>query len=173
MRTVNLISLIIVFFLPSAHLSAEQIDVPFGEVWDRSIEKILDLDGIPTYRDKEIGIIRTEKFLMKLDMTTVDCGTLFRIPKMKDKRIRNWVSYEVRLRTINENSTDIRVVTLHEGYLFPLKSYLREFDENRSMYSEYRLFKSRFKFWDERNHMKNCQSTGELEKQFIASIRGD
>ena len=105
MRTVNLISLIIVFFLPSAHLSAEQIDVPFGEVWDRSIEKILDLDGIPTYRDKEIGIIRTEKFLMKLDMTTADCGKKLLIPYMKDKRVRNWVSYQIRLKNIDEIAT--------------------------------------------------------------------
>ena len=170
MRTVNLISLIIVFFLPSAHLSAEQIDVPFGEVWDRSLEKILDLDGIPTYRDKEIGIIRTEKFLMKLDMTTVDCGTSLLIPYMKDKRVRNWVSYQIRLKNIDENTTDIRVSTIIDGYLFPLKSQLKKFDFNRTDFSEYQHFKE---IWEDDLVLLNCKSTGELEKQFTASIRGE
>ena len=173
MKKLVLTSMLMALSLLSAYGSAEPVDVPFDEVWDRSIEKILDLDGIPTYRDKEIGIIRTEKFLMKLDRTTVDCGKEFFIPVMKDKRVRNWVSYEIRLRTIKENSTDVRVLTVIEGYLFPLKGYLKEFDKNRSEYSEWRHFKSRFRFWEDPNHKKNCKSTGELEKQFIASIRGD
>lgn len=170
MRKVNLISLIIVFFLPSAHLSAEQIDVPFGEVWDRSIEKILDWEGIPSYRDKEIGIIRTEKFLMKLDMTTADCGTFLLIPYMKDKRVRNWVSYQIRLKNIDENTTDIRVSTIIDGYLFPLKSQLKKFDFNRTDFSEYQHFKE---IWEDDLVLLNCKSTGELEKQFTASIRGE
>ena len=56
----NYLALALSTFLVGSIASAEPIELSIDDLWDKSIEKILDADGLPTFRDKELGIIKTD-----------------------------------------------------------------------------------------------------------------
>ena len=145
--------LVSTFSLSSAAFS-EIVEMSFDDLWDLSIEKILDLDGLPSFRDKELGIIKTDPMAMKLDSKTADCGRMFGIPYIKDKRTKTAVSYQIRLKKIDASQTKVTVKAKIDGYFFT--------NENTAFFME----KTR-----DASKVLGCKSTGEIEKQFIESLR--
>ena len=153
MREVVLISVLMIWV--SFDTKAEQLDMSLDELWDRTIEFVLDAGGLPEFRDKELGLIKTDAIPMKLDKETANCGRMFGIPYIIDKRTKTTVTYRVRFKTIDKDNTDVSVNVDIDGYFFKYET-------------DWAFFLEKIR---DATKVLGCKSTGELEKQFIASIR--
>ena len=134
---------------------AEEVEVTIDDAWDLAIEAFLDMDAYPSTRDEDLRVIKTDAIPMQLDQSTADCGKFFGISYIRDKRTKTTVAYQVRLKEVEEGVTKFRVKAKIEGYYFKNE------------------IKGAFFLEQERDSAKvlQCKSTGELEKQFIQSIR--
>ena len=151
----NYLALALSTFFVGSIASAEPIELSIDDLWDKSIEKILDADGLPTFRDKELGIIKTDPIPMRLDSKTANCGRMFGIPYIKDKRTKTAVSYQIRFKKIDEKLTNVTVKANIDGYFFKNETPFAFFMEKTRDASK----------------VLGCKSTGELEKQFVESLR--
>ena len=155
MKNSMIIMVLVSTFSLSSTAFSEIVEMSFDDLWDLSIEKILDLDGLPSFRDKELGIIKTDPMAMKLDSKTADCGRMFGIPYIKDKRTKTAVSYQIRLKKIDASQTKVTVKANIDGYFFKNETAFAFFMEKTRDASK----------------VLGCKSTGEIEKQFIESLR--
>ena len=155
MRKVVLIPMLITFL--SFDIKADEIDASLDDLWDRTIGFVLDAGGLPEFRDKELGLIKTDAFPMKLDKEAANCGRMFGIPYIIDKRTKTTVSYRVRFKTIDENKTDVSVDVDVEGYFFKYET-------------DWAFFVEKIR---DANKVLGCKSTGKLEERFLAFLRGD
>lgn len=149
------LTILIILLLTSQLTFAEEVEVAIDDAWDLVIEAFLEMDAYPSTRDAELRVIKTDAIPMQLDSTTADCGSFFGIGYIKDKRTKTTVAYQVRLKKAGDGITEFRVKANIEGYFF-------ENDIGGAFFLD-----------GERDSSKvlECKSTGELEKQFIQSIR--
>ena len=130
---------------------AEKVDLSLEDAWQAAIDVLLDMDAYPTVRDEEIGVMKTDPVSMQLDMTTADCGKMFGLSYIRDKRTKTSVTYSLRFKEVSPTETDVRVKVAIDGYMFT----------NETSWAVW-MEKTR-----DANKVLQCKSTGALEKQFI------
>ncbi len=96
---------------------AEEINLPAREVYEKAMDHVLDFNGIPTTENEKRMLFKTDKIPMKLTKKEVDCGSMFGISYMSDKRMRTAAIYQVRVRAVNDVTSDIKIIVTIDGYL--------------------------------------------------------
>lgn len=134
---------------------AEEVNLSMDDAWDAAVDVLLDLDAYPSTRDKDLSVIKTDAVGMQLDKSTADCGKMFGISYIRDKRTKTSVAYQLRFKKVSDDVTDIRVKAKIDGYFFT----------NETSWAVF-LEKTR-----DASKVLQCKSTGELEKQFVQLVR--
>lgn len=133
---------------------AEVVNLPAEEAYDKALDYVLEIGAMPNTTNEKLRIFKTDLLSVKLTHEECDCGKMFGIPYMKDKRMRTAVSYQVRVKKVDDNSSDVKVKVTVEGYMAVNDHKLGFFAD-----------KSR-----DKGKVLDCKSTGVLEKRFIEAI---
>lgn len=146
----------VMFIIASTASSAfaETINLPAEQAYEKVLNYLLDLGAIPATRDKELLIIKTDPLPSKLTEKECDCGSMFFIPYMKDKRTKTAATYQIRIKKIDDKTSDIDVKITIDGYLDVTENAPFFIDKHR-----------------ETDEKLNCKSTGILEQNLIAAIK--
>ena len=148
-----LLMIFTLFLTTSFSAYAQTIDLPAEDAYAAAIEQILDMDGIPSFRDAELLLIKTDPIPMKLNSAQVDCGSMFGIPYIKDKRTKTAVAYKIRIKKAEDNTSDIDVDITIDGYM--------DVNENAPFFVDKTRDKSK---------TLTCKSKGILEEDFVADL---
>ena len=130
--------------------SAATINLSGEEAFKKTSMVLVNLGAIPTYRDKELLIIKTDPVQVKLTPNEADCGKMFGIPYLKDKRTKTAASYQVVIKSIDSVKSDILIKVTIDGYM--------DVNEGAPFFVE----KTR-----DKNKALTCKSKGVLESQFM------
>ena len=117
----------------------------------KASQVLVGLEAMPTFRDKELLIIKTDPVPVKLTPDQVDCGKMWGIPYAKDKRTKTAAVYQVTIKPIDAVSSDVSVKLTIDGYM--------DVTEDLPFF----VAKTR-----DKNSVLNCKSKGYLESQFLA-----
>lgn len=146
---------VVVVLLGSSSVSAEVFNSSAEQVYETTLNYLLDLGAVPVVRDKELLLIKTEPLPTKLTTEECDCGSMFGIPYMKDKRTKTAVTYQIRIKKIDEANSDIDIRTTIDGYMDVADSpMLFMMDKHRDS-----------------NKVLTCKSKGILEQKFTEEIK--
>lgn len=131
------------------YASAEEIPLPAVDAYQKAVEILVDMGAVPTFRDKDLLMIKTDPNPTKLTGEECDCGSMFGIPYIKDKRVKTGVTYQVRFKKIDEKSCNMDLKITIDGYM--------DVNEGAPFFIE-----------KTKNNNKTlmCKSTGFLEKKF-------
>jgi len=149
----GLIGLISIIFIHSL-VFAEEIGLPAEQAYQKAVMKLVDMGAIPSFRDKELLLIKTDPLPKKVTTEECDCGRMFGIPYLKDKRVKTALTYQVRIKKIDENKSDVDVKITVDGYM--------DVNEGAPFFIE----KTR-----DNNKVLTCKSKGILESKFIESLK--
>lgn len=150
-----LLCLIVIVVINISSGFAEIINSPAEKVYESTLNYLLDLGAVPVVHDKELLIIKTEPLPSKLTSEECDCGSMFGIPYMKDKRTKTAVTYQIRVKKNDEATSDLDVRVNIDGYMDVADSpLLFMMDKHRDS-----------------NKVLNCKSKGILEQKFTEEIK--
>jgi hypothetical protein len=152
----KLTMIVIVILSLSVFGMAKADELPFSvdETYQKAIVSLMDMGAIPTFRDKELLMIKSDPLPMKLTTEEADCGSMFGIPYLKDKRVKTALTYQIRIKKIDENKSEIEVKITIDGYM--------DVNEGAPFFIE----KTR-----NTNKVLTCNSKGLLESKFINSLK--
>jgi hypothetical protein len=139
--------------LPCA-AAAVPVAMPADVAFQKASLLLVKLGAMPTFRDKELLVIKSDTTPVTLTPDQADCGRMFGIPYLKDKRTKTAVVYQVVVQPIDANSSDVAVSTTLSGYM--------DVNENAPFFIE----KTR-----DTNKVLTCKSNGWLEAQFIQQLQ--
>jgi len=134
---------------------AASVPLPADAAFQKASELLVSMDAMPTFRDKELLIIKTDPVQVKLTPDQADCGKMFGIPYLKDKRTKTAATYQVVIKPIDGASSDVTVKVSLDGYM--------DVNEGAPFFIE----KTR-----DKNKALTCSSKGWLESQFIERLAG-
>lgn len=132
---------------------AAEVELPAAAAYDRALTALVDMGAIPTFRDKELLLIKTDPFPQKLTTEEADCGSMFGIPYLKDKRTKVAAIYQVRVKAIDEQRSDVSITVGLDGYM----------DVNEG--APFFVDKTR-----DNSKVLTCTSKGALEAQLLEAI---
>lgn len=69
---------------------------------DVAFQVLVGLGAMPTFRDKELLVIKTDPVQVRLTPDQADCGRMFGIAYLKDKRTKTAATYQVVIKPIDE-----------------------------------------------------------------------
>lgn len=147
-------------FLPALLLAlpaqsfAEPVAMPAEAAFQQASALLVELDAMPTFRDKELLVIKSDPVPVKLTPDQADCGRMFGIPYLKDKRTKTAATYRVAIRAIDGANSDVSVSVTLDGYM--------DVNEGAPFFIE----KTR-----DKNKVLTCSSKGWLESQFIERLK--
>ena len=147
---------LIIFTLLICHKTfaeSVEINLPASNVFKKASFLLVDMEAIPSFRDKELGIIKTEPLPMKLTKNEADCGKMFGMPYIKDKRTKTAVTYQVNIRELSEKTSKVSIKLKIDGYM--------DVNEGAPFFIEKTRDKSK---------VLTCKSTGVLEADFIKRL---
>lgn len=133
---------------------ADVVQMAADEVFLKASTALVDMDAMPTFRDRELLVIKTDPVPVRLTPAQADCGRMFGIPYLKDKRTKTAATYQVVIRPIDEVSSDVTVKVTLDGYM----------DVNEG--SPFFIEKTR-----DKDKVLTCTSNGWLEAQFLEKLR--
>ena len=136
--------------------SGVQLNGSAEEVFMEASMLLVDMGALPTFRDKELGVIKTDSLPMKLTATEANCGKMFGIPYIKDKRTKTAAIYQINIKKISETTSDITVKVSLDGYM----------DTNEG--APFFIGKTR-----DKSKVLSCKSTGILEANFIEKLSSE
>ena len=137
----------------SHHANSEEIPIAAEEAYQKAVNILVDMGAVPSFRDKELMLIRTDPNPTRLTSDECDCGTMFGIPYMKDKRVKTGVTYQVRFKKVDDKKSAVDLKITIDGYM--------DVNENAPFFIE----KTK-----NNNRILMCKSTGALEKKFIEAL---
>ena len=140
--------------LAPAATYATVVALPADAAFQKASSVLVGLDAMPTFRDKELLVIKTDPVPVKLMPDQADCGKMFGIPYLKDKRTKTAATYQVVIKPIDAVSSDVAVKITLDGYM----------DVNEG--SPFFIEKTR-----DKNKVLTCSSKGWLESQFIDALQ--
>ena len=143
---------IVVIMLPD-YTKGDEILLRAEDAYEKSIQLLIDMGAIPSFRDRELMLIRTDPIPVKLTGEECDCGTMFGIPYIKDKRVKTGAIYQVHFKRIDDGKSDVNLKITIDGYM--------DINEGAPFFIE----KTR-----NNNRLLMCKSTGLLERKFIAAL---
>ena len=133
---------------------ATVVALPADVAFQKASSVLVGLDAMPTFRDKELLVIKTDPVPVKLTPDQADCGRMFGIPYLKDKRTKTAATYQVVIKPIDSASSDVAVKITLDGYM--------DVNEGAPFFIE----KTR-----DKNKVLTCSSKGWLESKFIEALQ--
>jgi hypothetical protein len=130
--------------------SATTVAMPAETAFQKASLVLVGLDAMPTFRDKELLVIKTDPVPVRLTHDQADCGKMFGIPYLKDKRTKTAATYQIVIKPIDENHSEVSVKITLDGYM--------DVNEGAPFFIE----KTR-----DKNKVLTCSSKGWLEAKFI------
>lgn len=109
-------TILLALSLPPTAL-AEPVGIPPQEAYEKVLSYILDLGAVPVTRDDRLLYLKTDPLPTRLTTEEADCGSMFGIPYLKDKRTKTAVAYQVRVKKVDEQSSDINVRITVTGHM--------------------------------------------------------
>lgn len=140
--------------LAPSYIIAEEVSLPADVVYQKAVSILVEMGAIPSFRDKELMLIKTDPFPVKLTTEECDCGSMFGIPYLKDKRVKTALTYKIRIKKIDEQKSAVDVKITVDGYM----------DVNKG--APFFIEKTR-----DKNKVLTCKSKGILEKRFVESLK--
>ena len=134
-------------------LVAKPVAMPANQAFDKASRVLVNLDAMPTFRDQQLLVIKTDPVPVKLSPDQADCGKMFGIPYLKDKRTKTAATYQVSIKEIDANSSDVSVKVTLTGYM--------DINEGAPFFIE----KTR-----DTSKVLTCSSSGWLENQFFEKL---
>ena len=144
---------LICVFLPTV-ASAAVVPMDAQTVFQKASAVLVSMDAMPTFRDKELLVIKTDPVPVKLTPDQADCGKMFGIPYLKDKRTKTAATYQVVIKPMDATSSDVSVKVMLDGYM--------DVNEGAPFFIE----KTR-----DKNKVLTCASKGWLEAQFLERLQ--
>jgi hypothetical protein len=139
--------------LPTA-ANAVTVALPADAAFLKASQILVGLGAMPTFRDKELLVIKSDPVPVKLTPDQADCGRMFGIPYLKDKRTKTAATYQVIIKPIDPSSSDVSVKVTLDGYM--------DVNEGAPFFIE----KTR-----DKNKVLTCSSKGWLESTFIDALQ--
>lgn len=133
---------------------AATVPVPADVAFARASTALVEIGALPTFRDKELLVVKTDPVEVRLTPDQADCGKMFGIPYLKDKRTHTAATYQIVIKPIDANSSDVTVTVKLDGYM--------DVTEGAPFFVE----KTR-----DRDKVLNCKSKGFLETQFLEKLQ--
>ena len=133
---------------------AAVVAMPAEVAFQKASSVLVGLDAIPTFRDKELLVIKSDPVPVKLAPDQADCGKMFGIPYLKDKRTKTSATYQVVIKPIDSASSEVSVKVTLDGYM--------DINEGSPFFIE----KTR-----DKNKVLTCSSKGWLESKFIELVQ--
>ena len=150
-RTATLVGAIVFFTFGAA--KAAELGLSPDAAFLKASRVLVGLGALPTFRDKELLVIKTDPVPLKEVPTQADCGTMFGIPYVKDKRTKVAATYQVSIKPVSGGKSDVSLTITLEGYM----------DVNEG--APFFVDKTR-----DKNKVLTCKSTGALEAKFFESL---
>lgn len=149
--------LVVLFGLAGATQASELIvQMPAEAAFQKASTELVAMGALPTYRDKELLVIKTDPTHVNLTTDEADCGRMFGIPYLKDKRTKTAVTYQVVVRPVDANSSSVSVKIAIDGYM--------DVNEGAPFFIE----KTR-----DKNKVLTCTSKGVIESQFLGRLKAN
>jgi hypothetical protein len=145
------LAVVLVSVVNVAH--ATEVNLPPEVVFLKASRVLLELGALPTFRDKELLVIKTDPLPLKQVSSEADCGTMFGIPYTKDKRTKVAATYQVSIKALNDGKSDVSLNMTFDGYM----------DVNEG--APFFVDKTR-----DKNKVLTCKSTGALEAKFFEML---
>ena len=136
-----------------AYARAGQVPMSAEAAFDKASRQLVAMGAMPTFRDKELLVIKTDPVPVKLTQAQGDCGKMFGIPYLKDKRTKVAATYQVSINPIDAGHADVSVKVSLQGYM--------DVNEGAPFFIE----KTR-----DSTKVLNCTSNGWLEQQFLSQL---
>jgi len=132
---------------------ADEVQMPAEETFQKALVVLMDLGAVPSFKDKDLLMIKTDPLPIKITTDEADCGSMFGIPYLKDKRTKIAATYLVRIKKLDDNKSDVNVKVTLDGYM--------DVNEGAPFFIE----KTR-----DKNKVLSCNSKGVLEKKFLDAL---
>lgn len=152
-KGVNFIVLLSILIIPSC-VFGEEVSLSADEAYQKAVKILVDIGSVPSFRDKELMLIKTDQLPMKMTTEEGDCGSMFGIPYLKDKRVKTALTYQIRIKKIEDSKSDIDVKITVDGYM--------DVNDGAPFFIE----KNR-----ETNKVLTCKSKGVFEQRFIDALK--
>ena len=136
--------------LGMSHAKAEEIGLAADAAFLKASRVLVGLGALPTFRDKELLVIKTDPVPLKDTQAQADCGAMFGIPYVKDKRTKVAAVYQVSIKPMNEGKSDVSLTVTLDGYM--------DVNEGAPFFVDKRR---------DKNKVLACKSTGALEVHFF------
>lgn len=149
-RTLALTTGTLVLALSPPIVPAAEVGLPAEAAFLKASRVLVSLGALPTFRDKELLVIKTDPVPLKDVPTQADCGTMFGIPYVKDKRTKVAATYQVSIKPTGDARSEVSLTVTLDGYM----------DVNEG--APFFIDKTR-----DKNKVLPCKSTGRLEAQFF------
>jgi hypothetical protein len=156
MHSINRIFLSISLAAYAASALATTVALPADAAFQKASAVLVSLDAIPTFRDKELLVIKTDPVQVRLTSEQADCGKMFGIPYLKDKRTKTAVTYQVVIKPVDAVNSDVSIKVTIDGYM--------DVNENAPFFVD----KTR-----DKNKVLTCTSKGWLESQLLEQIQAN
>lgn len=153
MSKIGLIAIAAAVFSPIA-LAGTTVNLSADAAFVRASRALVDMEAMPTFRDKDLGVIKTDPVQVKLTPDQADCGKMFGIPYLKDKRTKTAATYQVTIRPMSAETSDVTIKVSLDGYM--------DVNEGAPFFIE----KTR-----DKNKVLTCTSKGYLEQQLLDKLR--
>lgn len=140
----------LVLALSPATVPAVEVGLAANAAFVKASRVLVSLGALPTFRDKELLIIKTDPAPLKDVPTEADCGTMFGIPYVKDKRTKVAATYQVSIKPTGDSKSEVSLTLMLDGYM--------DVNEGAPFFIE----KTR-----DKTKVLSCKSTGRLEAQFF------
>jgi hypothetical protein len=144
-----------VFFLLMPNLAgADVVPMSADTAFLKASQVLVGLGAMPTFRDKELLVIKTDPVQVRLTPDQADCGRMFGIAYLKDKRTKTAATYQIVVKPIDATSSDVSVKVTLDGYM----------DVNEG--APFFVDKTR-----DTNKVLTCSSKGYLESTFMGLLK--
>lgn len=121
--------------------------------FNKASRVLVEMGALPTFRDKELLIIKAGPHVLQNVALEADCGSMFGIPYVKDKRTKVAATYEVTIAALGESKSSVSVRVTLDGYM--------DVNEGAPFFIEKTRDKSK---------ALSCASTGQLESRFFERL---
>lgn len=132
---------------------ATVVAMPAEDAFQKASMLLVDLGAMPTFRDRELLVIKTDPAPVELTPDQADCGKMFGIPYLKDKRTKTAATYQVVIKPIDATTSDVSVKVAIDGYMDVMEG------------GPFFVEKTR-----DKDKVLTCSSKGWLEAQFLEKL---
>lgn len=152
MRTMRVAAVLAALLPMSA--AAKTVPLPAEAAFQKVSMLLVEMGALPSFRDKELLVIKTDAVPVTLTPDQADCGKMFGIAYLKDRRTKTAATYQVVIKPIDSTSSDVTVTVTLTGYM--------DVNENAPFFIE----KTR-----DTTKVLTCTSKGWLEAKLIEQLQ--